>query len=453
MIKRKIFSISSTHIILLSFLLVILLGSLLLALPFSTKSGEPVSYIDALFTATSATCVTGLVTLPTVSAWSFFGQAVILILIQIGGLGTITFLTGFMIVMQKRIGMNERQLIQASFNLDTMSGLVRFVKKILFGTFLVEGIGAFLYMTVFIPEFGTEGIWISVFNAVSAFCNAGIDVIAENSLVNYATNPLINTVTSLLIILGGLGFIVWWDVLRVCKNFKKQNFRCFSRLTLHSKIVLTSTAFLIFAGAFFILLFEYHNPLTMGNASFFDKLQIAFFQSVTTRTAGFATVAQENLTDSSALLCLILMFIGGSPVGTAGGIKTVTFTVLTATALAAVRNKRSVSLFHKNLAKETVYKTVAVFVTFSFIVVISTISLSSVTDAEVLDILYETVSSTATFGLTRNLTFSLNISGKWIIIATMYFGRVGPMSLAIALNIKQETVNIIKNPTEQITIG
>ena len=451
--KRKLFSISATHIILLSFLLVILLGSFLLALPLSTKSGKPVAYIDALFTATSATCVTGLTTLPTVSTWSIFGQAVILILIQIGGLGTITVLTGFMIAMQKRIGMNERQLIQTAFNLDTMSGLVRFVKKVIFGTFLAEGIGAILYMTVFIPKFGTEGIWISVFNSVSAFCNAGIDIIAENSLCNYATNPFINAVTSSLIILGGLGFIVWWDVLRVCKDFKRQKFRCFERLTLHSKIVLVSTAILIFAGALLILLFEYHNPLTMGNATFFEKLQMAFFQSVTTRTAGFSTVPQENLTDSSALLCLLLMLIGGSPVGTAGGMKTVTFTVLTATALATIRSKRDVSLFRRNLAKETVYKTVAVFVTFSFIVVISTILLSAVSDAEALDILYETVSATATVGLTRNLTFSLNTFGKWIIIATMYFGRVGPMSLAIALNIKQETMNIIKNPTENITVG
>ena len=453
MAKRKIFSISATHIILLSFLLVILMGSFLLALPLSTKSGEPVAYIDALFTAASATCVTGLVTLPTVSTWSFFGHVIILILIQIGGLGTITVLTGFMIAMQKRIGMNERQLIQAALNLDTMSGLVRFVKKIIFGTFLVEGIGAILYMTVFIPEFGVKGIWISVFNSVSAFCNAGIDIIAENSLCNYATNPLVNTVTSSLIILGGLGFIVWWDVLRVCKDFKRQKFRCFERLTLHSKIVLVSTAFLIFAGALLILLFEYQNPLTLENATFFEKLQIAFFQSITTRTAGFATVPQENLTDSSALLCLLLMLIGGSPVGTAGGMKTVTFTVLTSTALATIRNKRDVSLFHRNLAKETVYKTAAVFVTFSFIVVISTILLSAVTDAEALDILYETVSATATVGLTRNLTPFLNVFGKWIIIATMYFGRVGPMSLAIALNIKQEPINTVKNPTENITVG
>ena len=451
--KRKFFTISTTHIILLSFLAVILIGSLLLFLPISVKNGEHVDYIDALFTATSATCVTGLTTLTTATTWSGFGQAVILILIQIGGLGTITVLTGFMVAMHKHIGMKDRQLIQDAFNLDTMSGLVKFVKKVIFGTFWVEAIGALLYMTVFVPEFGLRGIWISIFNAVSAFCNAGMDIISDNSLCHYATNPLVNTVTSILIILGGLGFIVWWDVLRVCKDFKKQKFKCFSRLTLHSKIVLTSTAVLIAFGALLILLFEYHNPLTIKNVSFFDKLQISFFQSVTTRTAGFITVPQENLTNPSALVCLLLMFIGGSPVGTAGGIKTVTATVLIATAIATVRNKREISVFQRNLAKETILKTVAVFVTFSFIVLTSTLLLSAVTDAEILDIFYETVSATATVGLTRNLTSFLNLSGKQLIIATMYFGRVGPMSLAIAFNIKKETVNIIKNPTENLTIG
>ena len=451
--KRKFFTISTTHIILFSFLAVILIGSLLLSLPISIKNGEHVDYIDALFTATTATCVTGLTTLTTATTWSFFGQAVIMVLIQIGGLGTITVLTGFMVAMHKHIGIKDRQLIQDAFNLDTMSGLVKFVKKVIFGTFLVEAIGALFYMTVFVPEFGSKGIWISLFNSVSAFCNAGMDIFSDNSLCDYATNPLVNTVTSLLIVLGGLGFIVWWDVLRVCKNFKKQKFRCFSRLTLHSKIVLTSTFALIFLGACFILLFEYHNPLTIGNLSFFDKLQISFFQSVTTRTAGFITVPQENLTNPSALICLLLMFIGGSPVGTAGGIKTVTITVLVATAIATVRNKREISIFQRNLAKETILKAVAVFITFSAIVFISTILLATTTDAELLDTLYETVSATATVGLTRNLTPSLNLTGKQIIIATMYFGRVGPMSLAIAFNIKKETVNIIKNPTENLTIG
>ena len=217
--------------------------------------------------------------------------------------------------------------------------------------------------------------------------------------------------------------------------------------------MLTSTAVLIVSGALLILLFEYHNPLTIGNASFFDKLQISFFQSVTTRTAGFITVPQENLTNPSALVCLLLMFIGGSPVGTAGGIKTVTAAVLIATAISTVRNKRDVSVFQRNLAKETILKTIAVFITFSVIVLTSTILLSASTDAEILDIFYETVSATATVGLTRNLTPFLNLSGKMIIITTMYFGRVGPMSLAIAFNVKKETVHIIKNPTENLTIG
>ncbi|MBR5188220.1 MAG: potassium transporter KtrB [Clostridia bacterium] len=451
--NRKIFTLSTTHIILISFLLVVLIGSLLLSLPISVQNGKSVSYIDALFTATTATCVTGLTTVTTATTWSFFGQAVILLLIQIGGLGTITVLTGFMVVMHKRIGMKDRQLIQAAFNLDTMSGLVRFVKKVILGTFLAESIGAILYMTVFVPEFGLKGIWISIFNAVSAFCNAGMDIISDNSLCNYATNPLIISVTSVLIILGGLGFIVWWDVLRVCKNFKQQKLKCFAKLTLHSKIVLTSTLCFIFLGTLFILLFEYNNPQTMGNATLFDKLQIAFFQSITTRTAGFITVPQENFTNASALICLMLMFIGGSPVGTAGGIKTITITILIVTAIATVRNKRDISIFQRNLSKETIHKTIAVFITFSFIVISSTILLSAFMEAPILDIFYEAVSATATVGLSRNLTPFLNIFGKWIIIITMYFGRVGPMSLAIAFNIKKETVNIIKNPTENITIG
>jgi trk system potassium uptake protein TrkH len=446
-------SITTTQIIMLSFLGAILVGSALLVLPFSSQSGKSVPYIDALFTAVTATCVTGLVTLPTVTTWSVFGQVVILILIQIGGLGIITISAGLMIAIHKKFGLKESQLIGDALNINTLSGLANFVKKVLIGTSIVEGVGALLYMIVFIPEFGAKGIWIAIFNSVSAFCNAGIDIVAENSLCNYATNPLVNIVTSLLIILGGLGYIVWWDVIRVLKDVKKTKWRCLDRLTLHSKIVLVATFVLIVVGGIAILAFEYNNPLTLQGYNFFDKVQIAFFQSITTRTAGFATVPQENLTDSSALLCLLLMLIGGSPVGTAGGMKTVTFTVLTSTALATIRNKRDVSLFHRNLAKETVYKTAAVFVTFSFIVVISTILLSAVTDAEALDILYETVSATATVGLTRNLTPFLNVFGKWIIIATMYFGRVGPMSLAIALNIKQEPINTVKNPTENITVG
>lgn len=448
MMKKKL-SLSTTHIIMLSFLIVILVGSLLLALPISSANGEPVPYLDALFTATTATCVTGLVTLPTVTTWSVFGQVVILLLIQIGGLGVITIMSAVMILLHKRMSIGDRLLLQDAFNLNSLSGIIRFVKRVLLGTFLVEGVGALLYMTVFVPEFGVKGIWISVFTAISAFCNAGIDIIAENSLCNYATNPIVNIVTSLLIIISGIGYIVWWDVMGLAGK-KRRGLR---NLSLHSKIAITTTLILIFGGGILIFLFEYNNPLTIGNLSLFDKIQVSIFQSVTTRTAGFATVPQQDLTNASSMLCLLLMFIGGSPVGTAGGIKTVTFAVLVVSALATIQNKQEVSLFHRNISKQTVNKAVAVTMMSFAIVFTSTILLSAVTDADALDVVYETVSATATVGLTRDLTPYLNGAGKAIIIATMYLGRVGPISLALALNSNKKHQNIIKNPTEDISVG
>ena len=451
--KKKKLALSTTQIILLSFLTTILLGSLLLSLPVSSADGVAVPYVDALFTATTATCVTGLVTVPTFSAWSIFGQAVILVLIQIGGLGVITFMSGLMILLNKKMGIGDRLLIQDAFNLNTMTGLVKFVKNVLFGTLIIEGIGALLYMLVFVPEFGARGVWISVFNAVSAFCNAGMDIIGESSLVHYATNPLVNTVTSLLVILGGIGYIVWWDVLRVIRTRSPKNRRILRHLTLHSKIAITFTLALIAVGGLLILLFEYNNPLTIGNMSFFDKVQISLFQSVTTRTAGYATVPQENLTNASAALSLILMLIGGSPVGTAGGIKTVTVAVLFCSAYATVINKSDATLFGRRFSEAAVKKSVAVVVTFLTICAASTLALLTVTDAPALDVVYETVSAAATVGLSRNLTASLNTVGKFIIIATMYFGRVGPISLAVALGSKNETQNIISEPSETISIG
>lgn len=425
----------------------------MLYLPISCKSGKSVSYVDALFTATSATCVTGLVTLPTVSTWSIFGQVVILLLIQIGGLGVITIMAGFMVALNRKIGLKDSQLISDAFNINSMSGLATFVKKVIIGTFIVEGIGAVLYMFVFVPEFGAKGIWISFFTSISAFCNAGIDIIAENSLCNYAVNPLINAITCALIVLGGLGYIVWWDVIRVFKDFKTTKFKCFKRLTLHSKIVIFTTALLILGGAITIFLFEFNNPLTLKNHSLFNKIQISFFQSITTRTAGFATLPQENLTDASSIVCLLLMFIGGSPVGTAGGIKTVTIAVLIATAYSTIRNKNDVSLFNRNLSRQITRKAVAVS-TMSFATAfVSTILLSIATNYPILDVLYETISATATVGLSKNLTPFLNVFGKIIVSATMFFGRVGPISLAIAFQSKKENLNTIKNPTEEISVG
>ena len=445
--------LSTTQVILLSFLAAIMLGSVLLALPISSRSGEPVPYLDALFTATTSTCVTGLVTLPTVSTWSAFGQIVILLLIQIGGLGVITIMSGIMLLFNRKMGIGDRLLIQDAFNLNTMSGLIKFVKNVLFGTLIIEGIGALLYMLVFVPEFGARGIWVSVFNSVSAFCNAGIDIIAENSLCDYAADPMVNIITSLLVILGGLGYIVWWDVLRVIKGRTAANKRIFRHLTLHSKIVLTVTAGLIFVGALLIFIFEYDNPLTIGKMPLIDKIQTALFQSVTTRTAGFASVPQENLTNASAAVSLILMVIGGSPVGTAGGIKTVTFAVLLCSTFATVSNKNSITLLGRRIPETSVKKAVAVVMTFMIICAASAVLLMATSEADALDAVYEAVSATATVGLSRNLTPSLNTAGKLIITATMYFGRVGPISLAVALGSKNESQNLISEPTEEISIG
>ncbi len=449
--KRKI-SLSTTHIILLSFLITIFLGSILLYLPISHKSSN-LSYIDALFTATTSTCVTGLVTVPTFSTWTTFGQVVILILIQIGGLGVVSFMALLMILIHKKFNLKDNLLITDAFNLNSMEGLKKFIKQVFIGTFIIEFIGALIYMIVFIPEFGLKGIWISIFNSISAFCNAGIDIIGDSSLCNYSTNPLVNLNTEMLIILGGLGFIVWLDILRVLKEFKTKKLKVFKSLTLHSKIVLSTTIILILGGAILILLFEYNNPLTLKDYSLFDKIQISLFQSVTTRTAGFASIPQENLTNSSVLVSLILMFIGGSPVGTAGGIKTITIVSLFAVAIASIRNKKEVVIFNRNLSSEITRKAVAVTCMSFSIMFISTILLSYTTDRALIDVLYETLSATATVGLSRNLTPFLNTFGKIIIIVTMYLGRVGPISLAIAFKSKKSESNLIKNPTEDVSVG
>ncbi len=444
--------LSTTHIILLSFLITIFVGASLLCLPISSADGTPTPFVDALFTATTSTCVTGLVVTPTVTHWSLFGQIIILILIQIGGLGIITVMSGIALTVQRKIGLSRGVLLQDAFNLNTLSKIGLFVKKVILGTFIIESIGALLYMVVFVPEFGLKGIWISVFTAISAFCNAGIDIIAADSLCGYANNVIINAVTCILIILGGLGYIVWWDVIRVIKDSKnKKGFWKF--LTLHSKIALFSTAVLILSGAVLFFVFEYNNSSTIGEMSLFDKIQVCLFQSVTTRTAGFATIPQENLSNPSSLISMVLMFVGGSPVGTAGGIKTVTFVVLIATAIATVRNRNEVSLFGRTISKSAVNKAVGVsFVSFS-IFFISSVLLSVTSNANLLDILYEATSAVATVGLTRNFTGSLNMIGKLIISATMYLGRVGPISFAIAFTLKKQKQDIVKNPTEQISIG
>lgn len=450
--KRKI-KISTTHIILLSFLFAILAGAFLLSLPISSQDGEWTPFVDALFTSTTATCVTGLVVVPTFSSWSTFGHIVILVLIQIGGLGVVTVVAALSLLLNRKMGLSDSMLLKDSFNLNSLSGLAAFVKKVIFGTFVIEGIGALLYMTVFVPKFGARGIWISVFNSVSAFCNAGMDIIGENSLCEYAKDPIINLTTSALIILGGLGYIVWWDVVRVIKERRTKRGRLFGRLTLHSKIAISSTAFLIVVPAVLFFIFEYNNPKTIGGFDIGTKALASLFQSVTTRTAGFMTVSQADLTTASAIVSMALMFIGGSPVGTAGGIKTVTFVVLIVTTAATISNKDDTVLMGRRLSSEVVTKAISVAMMSLSIVFISTLLLSLVTSAPLIDLMYETVSATATVGLSRNLTSTLDTIGKLIISLTMYLGRVGPISLAVAFSIKRRAQSIIRDPIEEISVG
>ena len=452
--KKKKFKLSTSQFILLGFMAVIFIGSVLLSLPVSSADGVSVPYIDALFTATTATCVTGLVTVPTFSTWSLFGQIVMLILVQVGGLGIVTVMSGAMILLHRKIGIADRLLIQDAFNLNSLHGLVGFVKKVLAGTLIVEGVGALLYMFVFVPDFGLKGIWISIFNSVSAFCNAGIDIFAADSLCGYVKNPLINIITCALIILGGLGYIVWWDIIRVC-SFRKVGMKSrIKRLTFQSKIAVAATICFIISGAALICIFEYNNPDTMNDFSLFEKIQASVFQSVTCRTAGFMTIPQENFTNASAVVSVVLMLVGGSPVGTAGGIKTVTVIVLICTAYSVIRGNDDVNLYGRRISEQAIRKSVAVAGLAILIAVLSTVALAFVTpDVSLTDIVYETASATATVGLSRSLTPNLNIAGKLIIIVTMYFGRIGPISLAFALKFKKNNKLIVKNPVEELSVG
>lgn len=448
---------STTQLIVVGFLSAILIGTLLLMLPVSSAAGEVTSFTEALFTATTSVCVTGLVVVDTYAHWSLFGQIVILILIQCGGLGIISFTTFIMLLVGRNVTLKNRLLLEDAFNLNTLKGLVKFLKRVVKGTLIVEAIGAVLYSFVFIPRFGfAKGAFVSIFNSVSAFCNAGMDIIGNQSLTEYVGNPLINLVTMALIILGGIGFIVWWDIVRVMGLIKAKELKCrlfFQKLSLHTKVVLTATAGLILFGAIAVFVLEYNNPETLGTLPLGSKVLAAFFQSVTTRTAGFLTIPQQGLRDSTSLICMILMFIGGSPVGTAGGIKTTTGAILFIAAWSLVRGRQEATAFKRSLSLENVRKALAVL-TISFVTMIAaTIVLLTFEEGAFMDIIYETVSAVGTVGLSRNYTGSLNEIGRYIIILLMYLGRIGPISLAIAFGYKQGRGNAVSYPKEEVTIG
>ena len=379
----------------------------------------------------------------------------IMILIQIGGIGVVAMTILFLMILGKKVTLKSRLLIQESYNMNSLSGLVRVTRKILFGIVVVEAVGAILYCFHFIPRFGlVRGIWVSVFNSISAFCNAGIDVMGGNSLAAYVSDPLVNFVTMGLIVLGGIGFFVWWDVIKVIRKWRKTGIKnCFWKLNLHSKIVLVTTFFLIVVGAGLILLLEYTNPDTLGHMNIWQKIQAALFQSVTTRTAGFSTIDQAALRESSSLVSMLLMFIGGSPVGTAGGVKTMTIALIGASTLSVVRGEKEAVVFRRTIPKETVRKALAVFFICCSALVVMVILMSIVQEAPLLTIVYEVVSALATVGLSRNFTAMLNPAAKLIIIFCMYIGRIGPISMVIAFRIRGRKKNKVNYPQEEVIVG
>lgn len=438
--KSRIFT--TTRIIAIGFLIGILIGTILLSLPIASKDGSATSIVDAAFTATTSLCVTGLTTVTTATHWSFFGQVVILLLIQFGGLGVVTFTTTLLLFLGKRITLTDRLLIQESYNLDTLSGLVKLVKKVIIGSFCVEGVGALFYAFQFIPEYGIfKGIWYSIFHSISAFCNAGIDLIGDSSFVKYRDNTWMNLVTMALIILGGIGFPVWWDIIGNVKKAIKQEIQrrqLFRKLSVHTKLVLAMTLILIILGTLLTFLLEYNNPDTLGNLTLKNKIMASLFQSVTTRTAGFATIPQQNFKPASSIIYLVWMFIGGSPSGTAGGVKTVTIAVILLSTISIVRGNKDVEIFKRKVSEQYLRKALAVVIVSYTIMFTMTIVLTAVQGSSFLDTIYEVTSSIATVGLTRNMTGSLNTMGKIIIMLTMYFGRIGPITLALALNVKNK---------------
>lgn len=462
-IKEKMFKNNPTRIIIFGFLVVILFGTVLLSLPFSSQNGKEIGILDALFTATSATCVTGLVVVNSMSQWTTFGKFVLFCLIQIGGLGFMTFIMLGSLVLHKKITLSDRLLIKESYNQNNIVGMVKYIKKIIFGTLLIEGIGAIFLTIVFTPIFGIKsGILYGIFHSVSAFCNAGFDIISLESLIPYVDNTLLNITLMFLIVLGGLGFMVWTDTIRVLKLkwTKKWSFRiAIKRLSLHSKIVYVSTFLLLLSGMILFFIWESTNPNTMGNLSLKGKLLASAMQSVTVRTAGFNSIDQGSMTEVSKFISILLMFVGASPGGTAGGIKTVTLSVLWIAVLSVVRGSNHTHVFKRNISFSTLQKALAVFFISLTMVLFITLLLSFTErnmpiEHSLMDILFETVSALGTTGVTTGITPYLSKTGRIIIIIAMFMGRIGPISIVIALTKKQNQKKYqLQYAEEQIIVG
>lgn len=438
--KKKL---SSFQIILLGFAGVVLLGAFLLSLPISSKNHEWTSFIDALFTSTSAVCVTGLIVFDTATHWTIFGQIVILLLIQIGGMGVVTIAVSLAVISGKKIGLFSRETMKNAISAPNVSGIVRLTGFIIKGIFLIELIGALVMMPVFCIDYGAEGIWLAIFHSVSAFCNAGFDIMGTESgeftsITHYSAQPVINITIMLLIIIGGIGFLVWEDV---CKNkWRIKEYRT------QSKVVLIVTVVLIILPAIYFFFFEF-SDMPVGK-----RILASLFQSVTPRTAGFNTVDLTAISDTGLYLMIILMLIGGSPGSTAGGMKTTTIAVLFSSAFSVFRKKDNAELMKRSVDDGTVKTASAIFMMYITLFLFGGMAISAIENLPITSCLFETASAVGTVGLTLGITPTLGIASKLILIILMFFGRVGGLTLiyaAFGTNKKQ----VAKLPTDTIAVG
>ncbi len=429
--------------LLASFALVIAIGTVLLNMPFSSANGEPVGWINAFFTASSATCVTGLVVVDTATHWTTIGQVVIITMIQIGGLGLMTFAVMFAMILKKNIGLSDRMIIKEQLNVDGMGGLVKLLKYIVMVTVAIEGIGAIILATKFIPIYGLKtGTWYSVFHAISAFCNAGFSTIVGN-IEPYKADWVINITIMLLVIFGGLGFTVILEILER-KRFKQ--------FTVQGKIAIILSTALILIGAIGFFLLERTNTGTIANESTSTQWLQSFFQSVVARTAGFGSVDLSKMRDATTFLLIAIMIIGGSPGSTAGGFKTTTVAVLFFTTLSVIRGERDTVIFNRKISLEIVRKSLAIIMIGIFLILSIVFVLTITEDASFIDILYETVSAYATVGVSKGITENLTDIGKVILSLTMYTGRVGSLTMAFALG-RRDRASKLNYAETNISVG
>lgn len=433
--RRKFLLINSLfsgpRIIAAGFLFTILLGSVLLKLPFATTSG--ISYYDALFVSATSVCVTGLTTVNIGTCFTTAGHVIILFLIQLGGLGFVTFSTIILLLLGKRLTLRNRLLIRNAYNVDTMKGLGEITLGILKTTFIFEGLGAIGYACVFIPLYGVKGLWYAIFHSVSAFCNAGIDLLGGDSFTGLRYSITANLITIILIICSGIGFPVYREIADIIRR-KQGKIKGGEKASVYIKTVFAVTAFLILFGMTVTLLCEWKNPETLGSVGTGQKILDSVFQSVTLRTAGFQTIPQGSFRGCTCLIYMILMFIGGSPCGTAGGVKTVTVTVALASLICNIRGNKNTTVMGRKISDETVRQANTI-ISFSFCVLcIGTFLLLLLEDCSFIDAAYEMTSAIATVGLTRGITSDLGTAAKLVVTATMYLGRIGPITLALSFN-------------------